>query len=139
MLSNCDNSAVVTIFNSKKKQLMQLLRSLFFFLEAYFQFQLYQPPILRKYKKCVLTTYPVIAYLYAFREIVPHADKNPSHIPSFFMQWLLLPGTEWTSPSWMQQFSSFSERSSRDHYKITVKSTLSQKRGHLRQISELKI
>ena len=107
VLSNCDNSAVVTILNSRytrEKQLMQLLRSLFF-LEAYFQFQLSATHIPGVQNVCADDLSR--NRLPAFREKVPHADKYPSHIPSSLMQWLLLPGTEWTSPTWMQQFSSF--------------------------------
>ena len=68
------NSAVVTILNSRysrDKELMQLLRCLFF-MEVYFQFQLsatHIPSVLNVYADDL--SYNCIP---AFREVLPHAD-----------------------------------------------------------------
>ena len=38
------------------------------------------------------------------------ADANPSFIPPPLLQWLLHQEMDWTSPSWMQLFSSTVQR-----------------------------
>lgn len=107
VLSSCDNSAVVSVLNSRcsrDKSLMQLLRSLFF-LEAYFHFDLsarHIPGALNDYADDLSRD-----RLTAFHAKVPHADPYPTPLPPSLIQWLVDPKLDWTSPSWIQQFSTF--------------------------------
>ena len=107
VLCNCDNSAVVAVINtrySKDKDLMQLLRCLFF-VEAYYQFHMiarHLPGTLNDCADDLLRN-----RLSAFRTKLPNADTHPTPIPSSLLQWLLQPQADWTSPSWIQQFATF--------------------------------
>ena len=110
VLCNCDNSAVVTVLNtrySKDKDLMQLLRCLFF-IEAYYQFQLTARHLPGTLNDCAddLSRNRQAA----FHSKLPHADIYPTPIPPSLMQWLLQPQTDWTSPTWIQQFATFVTR-----------------------------
>ncbi len=110
VLANCDNSAVVSVLNarySRDKWLMQLLRCLFF-VEAHFQFQLSATHIPGKLNACADDLSR--NHLPAFRQKLPHADLLPSPIPPSLLQWLLHQDQDWTSPTWMRQFTSFVRR-----------------------------
>ena len=99
VLSYCDNSAVVSVLNSRysrDKDLMQLLRCLFF-LEAQLQFQLSGSHIPGAANSCADNLSR--NQLAAFRISTPHADIYPTPIPSSLLQWLLLPCMDWTSPT----------------------------------------
>ena len=106
VLSNCDNQAVVAVLNSrysKEKDLMQLLRCLFF-VEATCQFHLtaaHLPGVLNECADDLSRN-----RLPAFHRKMPQAASHPSPIPPSLLQWLLHPDLNWTSPSWTQQFSS---------------------------------
>ena len=105
--SNCDNSAVVSVLNSrtsKDKDMMQLLRCLFF-VEAYFQFHLEAHHIPGISNECADDSSR--NRLAAFRTKLPQANHYPTPIPSSLLQWLLKPQADWSSPSWIQQFSTF--------------------------------
>ena len=110
VLSNCDNQAVVAVINSrysKEKDLMQLLRCLFF-LEATSQFHLvavHLPGVLNDCADDLSRN-----RLPSFRMKRPQAAQLPSPLPPSLLQWLLHPDLNWTSPSWTQQFSSFVKR-----------------------------
>ena len=110
VVSNCDNMAVVSLLNhrySREADLMQLLRTLFF-LEAHFQFQLsavHIPGALNVGADDLSRN-----RAHAFRHKHPQAERYPHHIPSSLLQWLLAPGTEWTSPAWIRQFNIFVTR-----------------------------
>ena len=107
ILSNCDNSAVVSVLNSrtsKDKDMMQLLRCLFF-VEAYFQFHLEARHIPGISNECADDLSR--NRLAAFRTKLPQANHYPTPIPSSLLQWLLKPQADWSSPSWIQQFSTF--------------------------------
>ena len=107
VVTNCDNQAVVTVLNSRysrEKDIMQLLRCLFF-LEAHFQFQLsatHLPGALNERADDLSRN-----RLSSFHDKMPEAAPYPSPIPPSLLQWLLDPGLSWTSPVWIQQFSSF--------------------------------
>lgn len=107
VVSNCDNQAVVAVLNSRysrEKDIMQLLRCLFF-LEAHFQFQLsakHLPGVLNERADDLSRN-----RLPAFRDKMPEAAPYPSPIPPSLLQWLLHPDLSWTSPAWIQQFASF--------------------------------
>ena len=105
--SNCDNSAVVSVLNSRysrDRDLMQLLRCLFF-LEASYQFYLsanHIPGVLNDCADDLSRN-----RLSAFKAKVPDAQSYPTPIPSSLIQWLLQPKENWTSPTWIQQFTTF--------------------------------
>ena len=107
VVSNCDNQAVVAVLNSRysrEKDLMQLLRCLFF-LEAHFQFQLsayHLPGILNDCADDLSRN-----HLSSFQAKMPMADTYSSSIPPSLLQWLLHPDLSWTSPIWIQLFNSF--------------------------------
>ena len=107
VVSNCDNQAVVAVLNSRysrEKDLMQLLRCLFF-LEAHFQFQLsayHLPGILNDCADDLSRN-----HLSSFQAKMPMADTYSSSIPPSLLQWLLHPDLSWTSPVWIQLFNSF--------------------------------
>ena len=106
VICRCDNAAVVAIINSRRsreRDLMQLLRCLFF-IEAYFQFQLsavYLPG-----EQNVQADDLSRNRLSAFHEKVPEASSLPSPIPPTLLQWLLHPHLDWTSATWIQLFTS---------------------------------
>ena len=107
VISQCDNQAVVAVLSSrysKEKDLMQLLRCLFF-LEAFYSCQItatHLPGVLNGYADDLSRNRANV-----FLQKFPNADPYPSHIPSSLLQWLLSPHLDWTSPSWTQQFSYF--------------------------------
>ena len=106
VVSRCDNTAVVAIINSlysRERDLMQLLRCLFF-IEAHFQFHLsavHLPGVWNDWADDLSRN-----RLPAFRRKVPEADTLPSPIPSTLLQWLCHPQMNWTSASWTQLFNS---------------------------------
>ena len=107
VLCNCDSSAVVAVINtrySKDKDLMQLLRCLFF-VEAYYQFHMIARHLPGTLNDCADDLSR--NRLSAFRTRLPNADTHPTPIPSSLLQWLLQPQADWTSPSWIQQFATF--------------------------------
>lgn len=110
VVAHCDNSAVVTVLNSRycrDPALMQLLRCLSF-VEARRQFTLsavHLPGIHNTLADDLSRN-----RLFAFLEGKPEAEPNPTEIPVFLLQWLLNPKVEWTSPAWMKQFDTFVPR-----------------------------
>lgn len=105
--SRCDNSAVVAVLNSrscKDKDLMQLLRCLFFF-EAQYQFHVSSQhiPGVENGMADDLSRNRIGK----FQMDNPSMDFNPAPIPPSLLQWLMAPQQDWTSPHWTQQFSSF--------------------------------
>ena len=110
VLSNCDNSAVVSVLTSrtsKDKDMMPLLRCLFF-LEAYFQFHLVARHIPGTSNDC--TDDLSRNRLCVFCAKAPQANTYPTPIPSLVQHWLLKPQVDWTSPNWIQQFNTFVRR-----------------------------
>lgn len=107
VIANCDNMAVVSVLNSrssKDQNLMQLLRCLFF-LEAQLQFSISSVHIPGQMNE--LADDLSRNRLASFQSKFPSAKFNPSPIPPSLMQWLLRPKLDWTSPTWIQQFTSF--------------------------------
>jgi hypothetical protein len=105
--SNCDNSAVVAVLNSRysrETHLMQLLRCLFF-VEASYQFYLSASHIPGRLNDCADDLSR--NRLSAFQAKMPDAQPYSIPIPSSLLQWLLQPKETWTSPSWIQQFTTF--------------------------------
>ena len=102
----CDNTAAVAAINnrtSKDRHMMHMLRCLFF-IEAYHQFQLTACHISGTSNKLAdnLSRNQMESFHNKFRT----ANANPSLIPNSLLQWLLDPVGDWTSPSWIQLFSS---------------------------------
>jgi len=111
VIAHCDNTAVVSVLNSRysqDKMLMQMLRGLFF-IEAYFQFQLaaVHLPGIHNGLADNLSRNRLSSFL---RKRGGSTDSTPSPIPVSLLQWLLNPKLEWTSPSWMEQFSSIVQK-----------------------------
>ena len=102
----CDNTAAVEAINarvSKDKHMMHILRCLFF-IEAYHQFQL---------TACHITGIQnTMADDLSRNQLgsFSNASANPSVIPDSLLQWLLNPVGDWTSPSWIQLFSTSVQR-----------------------------
>lgn len=110
LLASCDNAAVVSVLNSRysrDKDLMQLLRCLFF-IEAYYHFSLSAHHIAGT--RNVWADDLSRNRLAAFKTKVPHADPYPTPLPPPLLQWLINPNLDWTSPSWMQQLTIFVKR-----------------------------
>ena len=110
VVSYCDNMAVVAVLNSRysrERTLMQLLRYLFF-IEAYCQFQLSAVHLPGELNTCADDLSR--DRLAAFRSRVQQADRHPSPFPASLLQWLLQQQMDWTSHSWMQQFTTFVKR-----------------------------
>lgn len=108
--ARCDNKAVVDVLRSrtsKEKDLMQLLRCLFF-LEACHQFQLSSEHIAGVDNE--LADDLSRNRLSDFRAKTTGMNDSPSLIPSYLLQWLLQPQQNWSSPSWIHQFSTFARR-----------------------------
>lgn len=110
VVAHCDNMAVVSVLNSrssKEKNLMQLLRCLFF-IEAQLQFSIssIHIPGLRNELADDLSRNRLASFLVK----MPSANHTPSPVPPSLMQWLLQPKLDWTSPTWFQQFTSFVPR-----------------------------
>ena len=111
VIAHCDNTAVVSVLNSRysqDKMLMQMLRGLFF-IEAYFQFQLsavHLPGIHNGLADDLSRN----RLSFLLRKRGGSTDSTPSPIPVSLLQWLLNPKLEWTSPSWMEQFSSIVQK-----------------------------
>lgn len=110
VVAYCDNMAVVAVMNSRychDPALMQLLRCLSF-IEARRQFTLsatHLPGI-----KNTLADDLSRDRLSAFLEEKPEANPSPTKVPVSLLQWLLDPRVEWTSPAWMERFSTFVPR-----------------------------
>ena len=88
VICRCDNAAVVAIINSRRsreRDLMQLLRCLFF-IEAYFQFQL--SAVHLPGDQNVQADDLSRNRLSAFHEKVPESSSLPSPIPPTLLQWL---------------------------------------------------
>ena len=110
VVSRCDNSAVVAIINSRysrEKDLMQLLRCLFF-IEAHFEFHIRAIHLPGEHN--VQADDLSRNRLSAFLEKVPEANSLPSSVPSSLLQWLLHSHLDWTSPTWTQLFISSVQR-----------------------------
>lgn len=110
MCVKCDNRAVVDVLGSrcsKEKGLMQLLRCLFF-LEACHQFQLSSQHIAGVDND--LADDLSRDRLAEFRVKTTGMNGGHSVIPPSLLQWLLQPRQDWSSPTWNQQFATFSRR-----------------------------
>ncbi len=108
--ARCDNKAVVDVLTSrscKDKDLMQLLRSLFF-LEAIYQFRLVAVHIAGVDNK--LADDLSRNRFQEFKGKVAGMKEHPSPIPEFLLQWLFQPQHNWSSLNWIQQFSTFAAR-----------------------------
>jgi hypothetical protein len=107
VVARCDNIAVVAVINNRycrDPALMQLLRCLSF-VEARRQFTL--SAVHLSGIQNTLADHLSRNRLSAFLEGKPEAKLNPTEIPASLLQWLLDPRVEWTSPAWMQLFSTF--------------------------------
>ena len=106
VVARCDNTAVVTVLNSRYAKdvvLMRMLRCLFF-VEAHFQFFLTVSHIPGVHND--LADDLSRNRLPSFLRKMPNVDCIPSIIPHSLLQWLLHPNLDWTSPSWTALFSS---------------------------------
>ena len=106
VVARCDNTAVVTVLNSRYAKdvvLMRMLRCLFF-VEAHFQFSLTASHIPGVHNDLAddLSRNRLPSFLCK----MPNVDCTPSIIPHSLLQWLLHPNLDWTSPSWTALFSS---------------------------------
>lgn len=83
---------------------MQMLRCLFF-IEAHHQFEIEATHIPGIHNDLAddLSRNNLASFLLK----TSNSDQNPSPIPSSLLQWLLHPAMDWTSPNWMELFSSF--------------------------------
>ena len=105
-MAYCDNSAVVAVVNRRycrDKIMMQLLRCLFF-VEAYLQFEISASHIAGLHNE--LADDLSRNRLPAFLKKKPDANVVSSVLPISLLQWLLS-NQEWTSPTWMRQFTTF--------------------------------
>jgi len=108
--AHCDNKAVVDVLGSrscKDKDLMQLLRCLFF-LEATYQFQLSAVHIAGADNG--LADDMSRNRIQYFREKAGGLNVYPSSVPDHLLQWLFKSCHDWSSQSWIQQFISFVAR-----------------------------
>ena len=106
VVAYCDNSAVVAVVNRRycrDKIMMQLLRCLFF-VEAYLQFEISASHIAGLHNE--LADDLSRNRLPAFLKKKPDANVVSSVLPISLLQWLLS-NQEWTSPTWMRQFTTF--------------------------------
>ena len=106
VVAYCDNSAVVAVVNRRychDKIMMQLLRCLFF-VEAYLQFQISASHVAGLHNG--LADDLSRNRLPSFLKKKPDANVVSSVLPISLLQWLLS-SQEWTSPTWMQQFTTF--------------------------------
>ena len=101
-----DNAAVVVVVvnskYSKDRRMMHLLRCVFF-AEAYNNFKLaavYLPGT-----QNVLEDDLSRGKLHSFRARFTASDASPSSTPSSLLQWLSRTDLDWTSPNWIQLFS----------------------------------
>ena len=95
----CDNAAVVAVVNSrccKDKNLMQLLRCLFF-IEAHFQFKIAATHIPGSHNDLADDLSRNRGA--SFKSKMRSADTNSSLIPISLLQWLLRPKLDWFSPN----------------------------------------
>ena len=88
--------------------MMHLLRCLFFFLEAFFHFNLTCVHILGKLNDLAddlsRDRFP------SFYSKVPDASPAPTAVPQTLIDVLLDPKLKWLSPSWTQLFTSIVNR-----------------------------
>ena len=106
VVAYCDNSVVVAVVNRRycrDKIMMQLLRCLFF-VEAYLQFEISASHIAGLHNE--LADDLSRNRLPAFLKKKPDANVVSSVLPISLLQWLLS-NQEWTSPTWMRQFTTF--------------------------------
>ena len=105
----CDNSAVVAIMNSRysrENHMMRMLRCLFF-VETRYQFRIsaaHIPGIHNNLADDLSRNRVGAVKEKAGMELYP----SPIH-PSI-LQWLLHPGLDWLSPSWMELFNTFAHK-----------------------------
>ena len=114
VVARCDNTAVVTVLNSRYAKdvvLMRMLRCLFF-VEAHFQFSLTASHIPGVHNNLADDLYR--NRLPSFLCKMPNVDCTPSIIPHSLLQWLLYPNLDWTSPSWTALFSSSVHKGQQD-------------------------
>ena len=106
IVAYCDNSAVVTVLNRRycqDKAMMQLLQCLFF-IEAHLQFQLSAVHVAGLHND--LADDLSRSRLPLFLKKKPDATTDSSVIPTSLLQGLL-GNRDWSSPTWMQQFTTF--------------------------------
>ena len=105
VMVRCDNAVVVAVVNSrysKDRRMMHLLRCVFF-AEAYNNFKL--AAVHLPATQNVLADDLSRDRLHSFRARFPASDASPSSIPSSLQQWLSRTDLDWTSPDWIQLFS----------------------------------
>ncbi len=107
VVMHCDNLAVVSVVNSgysKDKDIMHMLRCLFFIL-AFWGFHLRSVHI----PGLDNTAADAISRdkLSSFFQVCPHADRQASPIPPPLIDRLVAQQPDWTSPSWAALFGSF--------------------------------
>ena len=108
MQAFCDNTAAVGAINarvSKDKHMMHILRCLFF-IEAYHQFQL-----TARHFPGIQNTMADDLSRNQLGKLCSNASANPSVAsPRFLVTVATEPSRDWTSPSWIQLFSSSVQR-----------------------------
>lgn len=110
VVARSDNSAVVSTLNSryaKDQVLMQMMRCLFF-VEAYYGFDITASHIPGVRNDLADDLSRNRADLFLMKKT--DACQIPTCIPVSLLQWVLRPGGEWISPSWMEEFSTFVRR-----------------------------
>ena len=86
---------------------MQLLRSLFFFMAMY-KYSLYAAHVEGRLN--VAADALSRNKLSVFFQQVPHADRRPTGIPGELVELLVLMRPDWTSPAWRSRFKSISQK-----------------------------
>ena len=106
----CDNQAVIACLRSRTSRehhIMHMLRTLLF-LEAQYSFSL--SPVYISTKANHLADDLSRNNLSSFLSKVSHASPTPTLLPDHLLTLLLDPTLDWTSPRWLQLFSSTSRR-----------------------------
>ena len=93
----CDNAAIIRAGTSKDSFVMHLLRCLFFFTARY---QLMLLPKHLPGRENVAADYLSRDALSSFRQVVSHANVEPTTLPDNLMEALVLQCPVWTSSSW---------------------------------------
>ena len=107
--AQCDNTTVVEIVNSGpclEPEAMHLRRCLAF-LEAQFQFYIWATHI--RGPDNLLADALSRNKTSLFHSLYPQANKDPVPIPALLLDILVVSKPDWTSKSWTQLWSSFSE------------------------------
>lgn len=98
----CQWSQFLNSWYSRDKTLSKLLHCLFF-VQAHYNFKIYGHHIPGSQNR--LADNLSRNQLPNFFLNMPTADTTPTAVSPLLLQWLLQPTQDWTSPHWMQQFS----------------------------------